>query len=153
MCGYSGYSGYTRANARFPRYRLVFIGGYSGYASGDGSTTVQGWACVSNYLWLQLKTMMSTTHDDAGLSEFERGLLTSIKQSIRGEGVVHTPEQIMARHRGRPVGSTKAAPKERINIRLSPDVLQHFRAHGQGWQTRIDAALRQFIAQSAGASH
>ena len=95
---------------------------------------------------------MRTPHDDAGLSEFERGLLTSIKQAMRGEGVAHTPEQIMSRRRGRPVGSTKIDPKERINIRLSPDVLEHFKAQGQGWQTRIDAALRQFIAQSAGAS-
>jgi uncharacterized protein (DUF4415 family) len=34
-----------------------------------------------------------------------------------------------------------------INIRLSPDVLAYFKAAGDGWQTRIDRALRQFIAE------
>lgn len=84
---------------------------------------------------------------DEGLSEFERGLLTSVRQALRGEVIVHTPEQIMARGRGRPVGSVKADAKEHINIRLSPDVLEYFRAAGEGWQTRIDAALRHYIAQ------
>ena len=73
-----------------------------------------------------------------------------MKQATRGEGVAHAPEQITSRRRGRPAGSTKADPKERINIRLSPDVLQHFKAQGQGWQTRIDVALRQFMAHRRG---
>jgi uncharacterized protein (DUF4415 family) len=37
--------------------------------------------------------------------------------------------------------------KEHINIRLSPDVLEHFKSAGSGWQSRIDAALRQYIAE------
>ena len=37
--------------------------------------------------------------------------------------------------------------KERITIRLSRDVVTQFRATGVGWQTRIDAALRQYIAE------
>lgn len=44
--------------------------------------------------------------------------------------------------RGRPRLET---PKERINIRLSYEVIQHFKSSGVGWQTRIDAALREFI--------
>lgn len=49
--------------------------------------------------------------------------------------------------RGRPkVDVTKV----RVGIRLSPDVLNHFKASGDGWQTRIDAALRQFIAEHPG---
>ena len=35
--------------------------------------------------------------------------------------------------------------KERITIRLSPDVLSAFRASGSGWQTRMDAALRDWL--------
>ena len=35
--------------------------------------------------------------------------------------------------------------KERITIRLSRDVVTQFRATGQGWQTRMDSALRQYI--------
>ena len=44
--------------------------------------------------------------------------------------------------RGRP---RSAAPKERITIRVSPDVLAKFRAGGRGWQTRMDSALRDWL--------
>lgn len=37
--------------------------------------------------------------------------------------------------------------KERITIRLSRDVVTQFRATGEGWQTRMDTALRQYIAE------
>jgi uncharacterized protein (DUF4415 family) len=37
--------------------------------------------------------------------------------------------------------------KEHINIRLSPEVVEHFKSAGSGWQSRIDAALRQYIAE------
>jgi len=47
------------------------------------------------------------------------------------------------RRRGRP---KSAAPKEKINVRLSPDVLAALRATGRGWQTRIDALLREAVA-------
>ena len=46
------------------------------------------------------------------------------------------------------IGRPKAeVTKERITIRLSRDVVTQFRATGEGWQTRIDSALRQFIAE------
>lgn len=44
--------------------------------------------------------------------------------------------------RGRPKA---AETKERITIRLSPDVVHTFRAAGPGWQTRMDAALRDWL--------
>ena len=50
----------------------------------------------------------------------------------------------MLKPRGRPRAEF---PKERINIRLSHEVIDHFKLSGQGWQTRIDNALRQFVAQ------
>jgi uncharacterized protein (DUF4415 family) len=46
--------------------------------------------------------------------------------------------------RGRP---RSLAPKEAINIRLSADVLERFRATGQGWQTRMDSALKQWLVE------
>jgi len=42
-------------------------------------------------------------------------------------------------------GLQKAPVKERITIRLSPDVVQRFRATGDGWQTRVDAALQDWL--------
>ncbi len=46
--------------------------------------------------------------------------------------------------RGRP---PKDRPKVSTTIRLSQDVIDHFRAGGSGWQTRIDRALRDWIMQ------
>lgn len=45
--------------------------------------------------------------------------------------------------RGRPPAEST---KERITIRLSQDVVQAFRATGDGWQTRIDAALKDWLS-------
>jgi uncharacterized protein (DUF4415 family) len=42
--------------------------------------------------------------------------------------------------RGRPKA---AVTKQAVNLRLSRDVLEHFKAGGAGWQTRIDQALRK----------
>lgn len=42
-------------------------------------------------------------------------------------------------------GPQKEPTKERITIRLSPDVVQRFRATGEGWQTRVDAALQDWL--------
>ena len=44
--------------------------------------------------------------------------------------------------RGRP---PVARPKISTTIRLSQDVIDHFKAGGRGWQTRIDEALRDWI--------
>ena len=44
--------------------------------------------------------------------------------------------------RGRP---PVARPKVSMTIRLSQDVIDHFKAGGRGWQTRIDQALREWI--------
>ena len=44
--------------------------------------------------------------------------------------------------RGRP---PLAKPKVSTTIRLSQDVIDHFKAAGRGWQTRIDNALRDWI--------
>jgi uncharacterized protein (DUF4415 family) len=41
---------------------------------------------------------------------------------------------------GRP---KKANAKVSVHLRLSPEVIAHFRARGPGWQTRIDEALRK----------
>jgi len=47
----------------------------------------------------------------------------------------------------RPVGRPKVeTPKPKVTVRLSPDVLAHLRATGRGWQTRMDAVLREAVA-------
>jgi uncharacterized protein (DUF4415 family) len=46
-------------------------------------------------------------------------------------------------------GPQKAPTKIPVSIRLSPEVVKHFKAKGPGWQSRIDDALRK-IAKKAG---
>lgn len=42
-------------------------------------------------------------------------------------------------------GPQKAPTKQQVNVRLDADVLEHFRAGGAGWQTRLNAALRRAV--------
>lgn len=62
-----------------------------------------------------------------------------------GEKVV-SPEEGKAAFakalRGRP---PVAAPRKAINIRLSQDVLESFKATGKGWQTCVNEALRDWL--------
>ena len=44
--------------------------------------------------------------------------------------------------RGRP---KSAAAKQLVSVRYSPEVLAYFKATGEGWQTRMDGVLRQYV--------
>jgi len=46
----------------------------------------------------------------------------------------------------RPRGPQKMPTKVSTTIRLSSDVVQAFRATGDGWQTRVDAALKDWLS-------
>jgi len=52
--------------------------------------------------------------------------------------VQHT---LASRHRG----PQKAPTKQQVTVRFSPEVLARFRASGQGWQSRMDAALQDWL--------
>jgi uncharacterized protein (DUF4415 family) len=71
----------------------------------------------------------------------ERRFQTCAEIAIGGKAV--SPAQGTLTHpRGRP---KKADAKVHTHIRLSPQVLGHFRATGPGWQTRIDEVLRKWV--------
>jgi uncharacterized protein (DUF4415 family) len=42
-------------------------------------------------------------------------------------------------------GAQKSPTKVSTTIRLSPDVLAAFKSEGNGWQTRIDTALKDWL--------
>jgi uncharacterized protein (DUF4415 family) len=42
-------------------------------------------------------------------------------------------------------GPQKASTKVPVSIRLSPEVIEHFKAGGPGWQSRIDDALKKAV--------
>ena len=85
--------------------------------------------------------------DDAGHAL--PGLRESLAQAKAATfSRVHTPEQTVARHRGRPLGSKQEVTKEAVKIRLDADVMAALRASGDGWQTRINDTLRASLALS-----
>lgn len=46
-------------------------------------------------------------------------------------------------------GPQKTPTKTLVSLRLSPEVIDHFKAGGPGWQTRIDGALLKSIKRRA----
>jgi uncharacterized protein (DUF4415 family) len=49
-------------------------------------------------------------------------------------------------------GPQQAPTKERITIRLSSEVVAPFRATGDGWQSRMDAALQDWLRKPKSAA-
>lgn len=47
---------------------------------------------------------------------------------------------LVKRGRGRPPGSTKA----QMNLRIDIDVIEAYKSQGEGWQTRMNQALREW---------
>jgi uncharacterized protein (DUF4415 family) len=53
-------------------------------------------------------------------------------------------------YRGLPPGI--GVSKKQLTVRLDTDVIDWFRSQGKGYQTRMNAALRQFMEQEQGRS-
>ena len=51
----------------------------------------------------------------------------------------------MLRPRGRP---PKASPKAQVTLRLDAEIIEHFKAEGAGWQTRINTALKRAVVKA-----
>ncbi len=48
--------------------------------------------------------------------------------------------------RGRPKSENR---KLLISVRYSPEVVEYFKSTGEGWQSRMDGVLRQYVARHA----
>ena len=46
--------------------------------------------------------------------------------------------------RGRPKSES---PKQLVSVRYSREVLDYFRSTGEGWQSRMDGVLRQYVSR------
>ncbi|MGA8898619.1 BrnA antitoxin family protein [Bradyrhizobium sp.] len=57
------------------------------------------------------------------------------------------PDLSASIRRGR--GPNKAPTKKQVSLRLSPEVIQHFKKGGKGWQSRIDETLQRVIRRKA----
>jgi len=84
---------------------------------------------------------------DAETPEWTREMFRSAKR------LHELPENVQAALKRKGRGPQKTATKKLVSIRLSPDVLAAVRATGEGWQSRIDEALRaQFVKERLGNS-
>ena len=61
----------------------------------------------------------------------------------KGGRIIREATATLAR-RGRPP-KAEGERKEKVTLRLSPDVLTYFRGGGDGWQTRIDETLKEVV--------
>jgi len=59
------------------------------------------------------------------------------------------PEVLAAFPRTRARGPQRAPTKRAVSLRLSREVVDHFKAAGPGWQTRIDEVLKKAIASKS----
>ena len=48
--------------------------------------------------------------------------------------------------RGRP---KSGSAKQLVSVRYSPEVLAYFKATGEGWQSRMDGVLRQYVTRNS----
>ena len=80
-----------------------------------------------------LRARIRAAHD--AISAAEDAVLTKAAH----EDPDSPPNRILKR-RGRP---PLAVTKQKVPLRLDPEVLAYFRATGDGWQTRINATLRK----------
>ncbi len=71
-----------------------------------------------------------------------RDVLIEIWGKEKAEAFLAENKKHIAARRGRP---KKANPKVPTHIRLDRDVKRFFASTGKGWQTRINAALREWI--------
>lgn len=78
--------------------------------------------------------------------EFINNITTGQPVYAKAVKVPHTDEELAEAlprmRRGRPLAATT---KERITIRLTRSVVDQFRSTGDGWQTRLDAALQDWL--------
>lgn len=66
----------------------------------------------------------------------------------RAKGPESLPPDVLAAFpKTRARGPQKTPTKRAVSLRLSREVVDHFKASGPGWQTRIDNALKKAIAR------
>jgi len=75
----------------------------------------------------------------------------TVEDFAKAKGPESLPPHILAafpKTRGRP---KLPEAKQAVSIRLSPDVLAHYKALGAGWQVRVNEVLREAMAHKRSA--
>jgi len=65
---------------------------------------------------------------------------------VRGGGYSVVRAAVAAKRRPGQRGAQVAPTKQLVSVRYSPEVLAFFKSGGVGWQTRMDEALKNWVA-------
>ena len=66
---------------------------------------------------------------------------------VKKGGYVAVKDALAARRKQGDRGPQRSPTKQSVSVRYSPDVLAFFKATGAGWQTRMNEALRDWMAK------
>lgn len=70
-----------------------------------------------------------------------------LKQGFFEQADEYKGDKLVRRGRGRPQAATR---KVLLSVRYSPEVVEYFRATGEGWQMRMDQVLREHVTRATG---
>jgi uncharacterized protein (DUF4415 family) len=94
---------------------------------------------TGNIIHSDLARLMAMSDEDIAYDEDN-----PITTEADWEGaVMKIGDKVIGVVRGR--GKQKKPTKIPTTLRLSPEVMAYFKSTGEGWQTRVDAALREYI--------
>ena len=68
---------------------------------------------------------------------------------VRGGGYATVRMALAEKRKPGQRGAQVAPTKTLVSVRYSPEVIEFFKAGGAGWQTRMDDALKQWVAKHA----
>lgn len=94
-------------------------------------------------LKLKAGTIFPTDEEDAKITQAITEDTDTI--SLEDPSVTLVPYNQLKKLRGRPVSENPRMP---VSIRYSPEVINAFRATGCGWQTRMNAALKDWLKKN-----
>jgi uncharacterized protein (DUF4415 family) len=87
------------------------------------------------------KIIPPTPEEDAAIN---RGIAADPDTYELSSREIAELKPLSAKRLGRP---PKENPKEQVSVRYDVDVLTAFRSTGDGWQTRMNDALRTYLAE------
>lgn len=90
------------------------------------------------------KSTTSTAPDGPAVRDRDDPPRFTREMAERGRHMLGDRTLREARPRGRPP-KAKGESKEKVTLRLSPDVLEDARGSGAGWQTRMDEQMRHIL--------
>jgi len=79
-------------------------------------------------------------------AEEDRAIRRAAKADPDAQPLSAAQLQAMVPLRGRPKSPTR---KTLVSVRYSPEVLAFFRSTGEGWQSRMDGVLRNYVARQS----